>query len=50
MLYWKKMPSLWIGNRLTEFNSLETSHAIAAIKIYITFVSLEKKRMMECEP
>ncbi len=43
MLYWKKMPSLWIGNRLTEFNSLETSHAIAAIKIYITFCLFGKE-------
>ena len=39
----EKMPSLWIGNRLTEFNSLETSHAIAAIKIYITFCLFGKE-------
>lgn len=44
MLFWKKMPSLWIGNRLTEFNGLETSQAIAAIKIYITFCLFCKDR------
>lgn len=36
MLFWKKMPSLWIGHRITEFNEIETSHAIAALKIYLT--------------
>ncbi|EAN5881067.1 MULTISPECIES: hypothetical protein [Enterobacteriaceae] len=44
MIFWKKMPSLWIGNRLTEFNCLETSQAIAAIKIYITFCLFGKDR------
>ena len=44
MLYWKKMPSLWIGHRLTEFNGLETSQAIAAIKIYIAFCLFGKER------
>jgi len=37
VLFWKKMPSLWIGNRITEFNTLGTAKAIAALKIYITF-------------
>lgn len=37
MLYWKKMPSLWIGNRIAEFSDLDTAKAIAALKIYLTF-------------
>jgi len=44
MLYWKKMPSLWIGNRITEFNSIDTSTAIAAMKIYMTLCFFNKKR------
>jgi len=43
MLYWKKMPSLWIGNRITEFNTLDTAKAIAALKIYMTFCLFCKK-------
>lgn len=30
------MPSLWIGHQITAFNDIETSHAIAALKLYIT--------------
>lgn len=37
MLYWKKMPSLWVGNKLTQLNDYEIAPAIAAIKIFITF-------------
>jgi len=37
MLFWKKMPSLWIGNKIAEFNNLDTAKAIAALKIYLTF-------------
>lgn len=37
MLFWKKMPSLWIGNRITEFSDLDTAKAIAALKIYMSF-------------
>lgn len=36
MIFWKKMPSLWIGHQITAFNDIETSHAIAALKLYIT--------------
>lgn len=43
MLYWKKMPSLWIGNRITEFNTLDTAKAIAALKIYMTLCLFCKK-------
>lgn len=37
MLYWKRMPSLWIGIKISEFNDLDTAKAIAALKIYLTF-------------
>ena len=37
MLFWKKMPSLWIGSKIDIFKKYETAHSIAAIKIYITF-------------
>lgn len=37
MLFWKKMPSLWIGNQIAEFSDLDTAKAIAALKIYLTF-------------
>lgn len=33
MLFWKKMPSLWIGNQIAEFSDLDTAKAIAALKI-----------------
>ncbi|HHT2140735.1 TPA: hypothetical protein ACTYQH_003653 [Klebsiella michiganensis] len=42
MLYWKKMPSLWIGNRISEFGELDTAKAIAALKIYLTFCLFSK--------
>lgn len=44
MLYWKKMPSLWVGNSIASFNDLETAHAIAALKIYIVFSLFSKSR------
>ncbi|MDF7651837.1 hypothetical protein PUG42_25180 [Erwiniaceae bacterium L1_54_3] len=37
MLYWKKMPSLWVGIKLTILNNYGTAPAIAAIKIFLTF-------------
>lgn len=43
MLFWKKMPSLWIGNRIAEFNDLDTAKAIAALKIYLTFCLFSKE-------
>ncbi|MBW5894641.1 hypothetical protein AAGW04_22040 [Pectobacterium aroidearum] len=37
MLFWKKIPSLWIGQKISVFQKFEIAHAIAAIKIYISF-------------
>ncbi|HEY3591714.1 MAG TPA: hypothetical protein VGL07_16870 [Buttiauxella sp.] len=45
MLFWKKMPSLWIGSRITEFNTLDTAKAIAALKIYIVFCLFGKEEL-----
>jgi len=36
MLFWKKMPSLWVGTKISLFSEIETSSAIAALKIYLT--------------
>ena len=44
MLFWKKMPSLWIGQKISIFQEFETAHAIAALKIYISFCLLCKER------
>lgn len=43
MLFWKKMPSLWIGSRIKEFSEIDTAKSIAALKIYITFCLFCKK-------
>ncbi|HED3891836.1 TPA: hypothetical protein R4229_004298 [Morganella morganii] len=43
MLFWKKMPSLWIGNQIAKFNELDTAKAIAALKIYLTFCLFSKE-------
>lgn len=43
MLFWKKMPSLWIGNQIAEFSDLDTAKAIAALKIYLTFCLFSKE-------
>ena len=43
MLFWKKMPSLWIGNSIAEFSSLDTAKGIAALKIYMDFCLFSKK-------
>lgn len=43
MLYWKPMPSLWIGRSISEFGELDTAKAIAALKIYMTFCLFCKK-------
>jgi len=43
MLFWKKMPSLWIGNSIAEFSSLDTAKGIAALKIYMVFCLFSKK-------
>ncbi|RKT89494.1 hypothetical protein BJ925_0205 [Rahnella aquatilis] len=43
MLFWKKMPSLWIGSRIAEFSDLDTAKGIAALKIYMVFCLFCKK-------
>jgi len=48
MLFWKKMPSLWIGNKIAEFNKLDTAKAIAALKIYLTLCLFCKESDSGC--
>ncbi|MEF6453538.1 hypothetical protein U9855_24145 [Escherichia coli] len=48
MLFWKKMPSLWIGNQIAEFSDLDTAKAIAALKIYLTFCLFCKESDSGC--
>ncbi|CNI36996.1 Predicted transcriptional regulator [Yersinia thracica] len=42
MLFWKKMPSLWVGNKIKDINKFNTSDSIAALKIYMTFTWFSK--------
>lgn len=43
MLFWKKMPSLWIGSQIADFSKFDTAKGIAALKIYLTFCLFSKE-------